>query len=135
MNILIADDDPVTLQVLEGILEDYGLCTLCNDGAEAVAAFERKLKQEHEVYDLVVMDINMPRLDGHGAMLAIRKLEVGMGLLPEDQCHIFILTSVSDPDAMVDSIHQAEVTAFLPKPIDREQMIKSLVECGLVSRA
>ena len=73
--VLVVDDDPVNLMLISARLKARGLVTLlAADGAEAVAlACELR-------FDLVLMDLQMPILDGLGATLAIRRFERAMSL-------------------------------------------------------
>jgi signal transduction histidine kinase/CheY-like chemotaxis protein/ABC-type amino acid transport substrate-binding protein len=66
--ILLAEDEPVNQEVSRGLLEDAGLAVdLAIDGREAVAMAGRKR------YDLILMDMQMPNLNGVDAALAIRR--------------------------------------------------------------
>jgi len=70
LNILAGEDNAVNQAVLKAFLDQRGHKTLfASDGLEAVAAFKRGK------FDLVLMDISMPRLDGPEAMRQIRFLE------------------------------------------------------------
>ncbi|TAN47814.1 MAG: PAS domain-containing sensor histidine kinase [Methylococcaceae bacterium] len=76
--ILLAEDNPVNQLVAETLLKKLGMrVTLAVDGAEAV----RLLRLAPDGYDLVLMDIQMPNLDGHEATHAIRA-ELGLSELP-----------------------------------------------------
>ncbi|GAB4249839.1 MAG: ATP-binding protein [Saprospiraceae bacterium] len=72
--ILVAEDNKITQMVVAKVLRDRGaeVCLAAN-GKEAVEKFEEK------PFDLVVMDINMPVLDGYKAVAKIRRLEQGSG--------------------------------------------------------
>jgi len=70
LTILVAEDDPVNQMVVRSYLENEGhLVTVVNDGIEALEAFERKQ------FDIVLMDIHMPRMDG---VSASRELKLKM---------------------------------------------------------
>lgn len=70
--ILIAEDNKITQVVLAKVLSDRGaeVCMVSN-GQEAVSQFEAKQ------FDLVIMDINMPVMDGYKAVSKIRRIEQG----------------------------------------------------------
>nr|CRH05401.1 putative Response regulator protein [Candidatus Magnetococcus massalia] len=65
--VLLVEDDPITVMVAEGLLEDAGIgVTVANDGETAVQlATER-------AYDLILMDFSMPGMDGITATRTIR---------------------------------------------------------------
>jgi len=68
--VLVVDDNPVNLMVISALMESRGLVpTLAADGAEAVA-----LACEMH-FDLILMDLQMPILDGLEATVAIRRFE------------------------------------------------------------
>jgi len=70
--ILLVEDEPVNREVSSELLAEAGLSfDLAGDGAEAVAAVEAR------AYDLILMDIQMPRLNGIEATRAIRLLPNG----------------------------------------------------------
>jgi CheY-like chemotaxis protein len=67
--ILLAEDEPINQEVSRCLLEDVGLSIdLAEDGKQAVA-----LAREHR-YDLILMDLQMPQLNGIDATRAIRAL-------------------------------------------------------------
>ncbi len=70
VRVLVADEDPVNLMVISALLESREIVPLlAADGAEAVTlACERR-------FDLILMDLQMPILDGLGATAAIRRFE------------------------------------------------------------
>ncbi len=70
VRVLVVDDNPLNLMVMSALLESKGLVPmLAKDGAEAVA-----LACELH-FDLILMDLQMPILDGLGATAAIRRFE------------------------------------------------------------
>lgn len=74
--ILLAEDNPINQQVAQEILEQMGLeVEICKNGLEAVASVRKRRP------DLVIMDIQMPLMDGFEATNQIRQIE-GMETLP-----------------------------------------------------
>ena len=69
--VLIAEDIPLNREVVVKLLKMAGIDTACAaDGKEAVALFEQSAPGQ---YDGVLMDINMPVMDGYAATAAIRR--------------------------------------------------------------
>jgi CheY-like chemotaxis protein len=104
--VLLVEDDPVNREItLELLRSVWPLVDSANDGVEAVAAVERAR------YDLVLMDMQMPRMDGLSATRNIRALANGKRL------PILALTA----NAFVEDrqqCHEAGMNDFLAKPID-----------------
>ena len=115
-HILLAEDDPTSQEVGRELLEAVGLSvTIAKDGAEAVSMLERG----H--YDLVLMDIQMPELDGVDATRAIRALPDG-GKVP-----ILAVTAnvfVEDRQRCL----AAGMNDFIAKPVDPQRFYSSILE-------
>ncbi|MEO5820012.1 MAG: response regulator [Vicinamibacteraceae bacterium] len=74
LHVLLAEDNKVNQRVAARFLERLGhRVTLANDGREAVDQWQR------EVFDLVLMDVQMPEMDGFEAVAAIRDAERTLG--------------------------------------------------------
>lgn len=72
--VLVADDNPVNVLVLKAMLEPYGVrADVAADGVEVLEALKIA------AYDLILLDLYMPRLDGRGAAKAIREREALSG--------------------------------------------------------
>jgi len=69
-NVLVAEDNVTNQQVAMGVLRKLGCkITLTKNGQEALHSFEKN------TFDIVLMDCQMPRMDGYEATAAIRRLE------------------------------------------------------------
>lgn len=72
--ILLVEDNKTNQMVAMGLLDNFDLeCDIANNGLEAL----EKLKNTGEVYDLILMDCQMPEMDGYETTKMIRKDEVG----------------------------------------------------------
>jgi putative two-component system response regulator len=109
--ILIVDDLPENLEVLEGLLEPEGYrIERAVDGQEAV---ERALGQPP---DLILMDVSMPRLSGFDACRRLKE---------DERTHLVPIVLVTGLTAREDRIAgiAAGCDDFLTKPVDAEQLI------------
>ncbi|MES9968613.1 MAG: ATP-binding protein [Candidatus Thiodiazotropha sp.] len=74
--VLVVEDNPVNQAVVKKMLEKAGLSPItANDGVEAMDAMHE------EQFDVVLMDCQMPRMDGYEATEAIRERETTQGLM------------------------------------------------------
>lgn len=109
LRLLVAEDDPVSQQVIQGMLYRLGMsATLVANGQEAVAAV-----RAHD-YDLVLMDCEMPELDGFEAARAIRALESEQdrGPVPIIALTAHILREHQERS------QAADMNAHVPKPVE-----------------
>ena len=117
MRILIAEDDRLSRVFLKKFLSSYGTCDVAVDGMEALDAFMEAVKQK-EPYDLLCLDIMMPRVDGLKALKAIRVLEKQHNL--KHTC-IMMMTALADVE-YVDQALELGCDAYAAKPIDTEKV-------------
>ena len=111
LRILLAEDNPPNQDLMRLLLTDLGHEVVAVDnGFEAVAATMQ------DPYDLVVMDIMMPGLDGLGAAAQIRSSESPVKEVPIIACSAHVA------DEARRRYLAAGMNAFLPKPIDREEL-------------
>ena len=82
MKILLAEDDFASRKFMSKILDKYGEADITVNGLEAVDAFLMALDDD-ERYDLVILDVMMPMLDGYQVLSTIRKFESDRNFKPE----------------------------------------------------
>ncbi|QBX38207.1 response regulator [Brevundimonas sp. S30B] len=119
LRVLSADDHPVNRRVIELMLQavDADL-TSVGDGREAVDAFRA------EDFDLVLMDMQMPVMDGLSATQEIRRLEASSSA---QRTPIVILTANALPEH-VEAAHLAGADRHLAKPFSVEELLALLEE-------
>ncbi|OPH16275.1 response regulator [Azospirillum brasilense] len=109
MRVLLAEDEPVSQQAAAALLRRAGHeVTVVGDGRAALAAVER------EPYDLVLMDVQMPDMDGIEATRRIRALSDGAGNTAG--LRIVALTASAVPGA-AERCRAAGADAVLEKPL------------------
>ena len=120
LRILVAEDNPTNQMLLRMILEREGHdVVLANHGREALARYS----EGH--FDLVLMDMQMPEMDGLDASRAIRALEVERGLPAAMILAITANAMAGDRDRCL----EAGMTDYLSKPVrplDLKDKIKAL---------
>lgn len=130
MRILLAEDDFVTRKFMTGFLSKYGECDVTVDGMEAVDAFMMALEDE-EPYDLVVLDIMMPVMDGYQALMGIRNLEKERNIPEEKQAKVIMATALND-EKNVKMAFELGCTVYSGKPIDQEKFEHVLKRFDLI---
>lgn len=117
LRILAADDHPTNLRVVELILAQIGAdITAVENGAEAVTAFKV------DAYDLVLMDMQMPILDGLSAVRQIRAWEAG-----RSQTHTPVLMLTANAMAEHRAASEAAgADGHVAKPITSEALIHAI---------
>ncbi|EHQ89985.1 response regulator [Desulfosporosinus youngiae] len=131
MRILIAEDDLTSRKFLFKFLSQYGECDLVVDGLEALDAFLMSLK-EGKPYDLICLDIMMPKVDGVKVLKAIRDLETQKGLLPEKRAKVIMTTALAETQ-FVQNAFEIGCEAYAAKPIDITKLLEVLQRLGLIS--
>jgi CheY-like chemotaxis protein len=117
---LVVEDTPLSQRLAVLMTTAVGLeVATANNGLEAVDQF----KQGH--FDLVLMDCNMPELDGYGAARAIREVEAARGVAPGQGVWIVALTA----NALLGDREQclaAGMNDYLTKPLTTAQFASAL---------
>jgi signal transduction histidine kinase/ActR/RegA family two-component response regulator len=118
VRILAAEDNPVNQMVLRTLLSQLGLDpVIVENGAEAVQAWEAG------DWDLILMDVQMPLMDGLSATRAIRAREAQLGRAPVP---IIAVTA----NAMIHQVagyRAAGMTEVISKPINVEALFSAMI--------
>lgn len=126
---LIVDDSKYQRFIIELCLANFGKCDHAADGAEALALFESAVVKGHP-YQLVVLDILMPGVDGHTALERLRTLEKVHGIA--EGAKIVMLSSLDDPRNMMQAQFQGGADAYLTKPFEDKTLIEILRNLDLI---
>ena len=128
--ILIAEDDMVSRKFLSKILSEYGECDIVVDGLEAVEAFMMSSK-ENEPYDIICLDIMMPKVDGIKVLKVIRDLET-QNNIPEEKRSKIIMTTALGETEIVKQAMEYECDAYASKPINIDKLVQVMKKLGLI---
>jgi two-component system, chemotaxis family, chemotaxis protein CheY len=132
MHVLIVEDDFVSRKLLHRMLSPYGECDIVVNGIEAVEAFKLALEDGHP-YDLVCMDIMMPRMDGQEALGQIRQLEAQKCVHEMNAAKVVMTTAVDDNKQVTQAFYKGGAASYFIKPIDQEKLIAELRVLGLIT--
>lgn len=132
MRTLIVEDDYTSRLLLQSFLSRYGECDIAVNGQEAIDAF-RIARQSGKQYDLVCLDIMMPKMDGQSALQKIRALEEADGVLSSHGAKIIMITALDDVKNVFASF-QGLCDAYIFKPLDTSQLLTHLKSMSLVGQ-
>lgn len=119
LRLLAAEDNPVSQVLLRALLAGLGLEPhIVADGEAAVAAWAGG------AWDLILMDVQMPRLDGVAATRRIRDLERAQG---RARTPIIALTANAS-DGHAQAYRAAGMDAVVPKPVDLTLLVQAMNE-------
>jgi PAS domain S-box-containing protein len=112
LRILAAEDHPVNRRVLALMLEPFANLTLVEDGLEALEMLQKA------AFDVVLMDMQMPRMDGLEATAALRRLERDTR---RPRTPLIMLSANTQPEHVQASL-QAGADLHLPKPVTTQAL-------------
>ena len=130
MRILIAEDDLTSRIFMKKYLSMYGTCDVAINGMEAIDMVASALGR-HEHYDLICLDIMMPKVDGIKALKAIRELEETLLVDGSKPSKVIMTTALNDKDT-VDEAYKLGCQAYAWKPVDIERFDAVLRKLGLI---
>ena len=117
--VLVVEDNELNRKIAVQVIKDEGILTECaSDGLEAV----RKIKEAPEDYfDLILMDVQMPGLNGYQAAEQIR----GLGRHDTDTVPILAMTAYTFPEDLMKA-EQSGMSGYIAKPLDMDVLYEKL---------
>jgi len=122
---LIVDDDESIHLYLQSILAPYASCDCVASGEEGLTAFDAA-HEAGEPYDVVLMDILMPGMDGHQAAQTMRAREERLGVKRQEQFKLAMITSLVDDINVSKAFFHAEASCYIVKPLDKGKVLDEL---------
>ncbi|GAA1558248.1 response regulator [Dactylosporangium maewongense] len=125
LQVLLVEDDPADVALMESVFEDHSIRSELHhvaDGGEALAFLHRE-----EPYtdaprpDLILLDLNMPRVDGRQALTLIKQ-EDKLKSIP------VIVFTTSSTESDIAASYSRNANAFVTKPIDLDQFERVVAE-------
>ena len=129
MNILIAEDDIVSRKLMKKALSDIGDCDFVINGIEAIDAYMIAQKDE-KLYDLIFLDIMMPKVDGIKVLKTIRDLEKQNQSMK--RARIVMITALNEKE-VVDDAYNKGADAYATKPLDINKLMELIKKFELDS--
>lgn len=123
--LLVVDDENDVLELLQNILEREGFeVDVAKNGPKALEVYRKSLGKRP--YDLIVLDIIMPRMSGLEVLDAIRKEEEGRGVAPGKGVPVIMLSGLTESwinDAFKDGCND-----YVIKPYDPDLLLLKIRE-------
>lgn len=118
--ILLAEDNELNAEIAETVLEETGIKVKhVEDGIQCI---EELKKMPEKYYDVILMDVQMPNMDGHTATQRIRDLDDSRAEIPI----IAMTANAYDEDRR--KAQEAGMDGFLAKPLDVDEMMRLLAQ-------
>ena len=122
MRALLVEDNELNMEIAQFMLENNGICVECAvDGLEAVEKFEKALPG---YYDVIFMDIMMPRMNGWDAAWKIRSMK----RKDARKVPIIAMSANAFPEDIINS-RISGMNSHITKPLDEKKIICELREC------
>ncbi len=128
MRILIVEDDEVSSKFLFDFLSEYGECDAVVDGLEAIEAIMISLI-DRKMYDLICLDIMLPKVDGVATLKAIKDLEKKKKFAVKKNAKVIIITALYD-EKYVEKSFEIGCDGFISKPISLNLLAEELKKLG-----
>ena len=114
--ILVVDDEDLVRMIIRAILVQKGYRVVeAEDGMDAVG----KVARGEEAFDLILIDLNMPRLNGYEALQQIRRIDPGLRA-------IMLSGGVEERDVI--GARSLGGVGFLQKPFENEELLQMVRE-------
>ena len=119
MKFLCAEDNEINAEILTELLKIEGAeCTICENGEEILKSFEQSVPGE---YDMILMDVQMPVMNGYEATQAIRRSSHELAkTIP-----IIAMTANAFSEDIQHSL-AAGMNAHITKPVDMKMLEKTI---------
>ena len=118
--ILLAEDNELNAEIAETVLEETGIKVKhVEDGIQCI---EELKKMPEKYYDVILMDVQMPNMDGYTATQRIRDLDDSRAEIPI----IAMTANAFDEDRR--KAQEAGMDGFLAKPLDVDEMMRLLAQ-------
>ncbi|WP_319762507.1 response regulator [Maridesulfovibrio sp.] len=131
---LVVDDDFTSRKILTTFLSKYMPCYVAKDGVEAIQAVSESLAGNIPHFDVIMLDIMMPNIDGLQACKAIRQMERSKNMDTfGKESKIFIASSLNDDENIHKAVYECHADSYLIKPIMFETLQKLLVRFKLIA--
>ena len=129
VKILVVEDELTSRELLKVILDPYGTIDMVSDGVEAIKAYNMALGKQP--YDLICLDIMLPKMDGQQVLKGIRKIERKRGIIGPDGVKIIMISVLGDFENVTEAF-SAQCTSYITKPINADKIVTELKKLEMI---
>jgi len=130
MRILIVEDDEASSIFLQKILSHYGECDITVDGMETLEAYLIAL-QEDTPYDLICLDIMIPKVNGVKVLKSIREIERKKRVKKNQHVKVMVITALAETQFVNESLTEG-YDVYVAKPVDKKRLDEAINKLGLI---
>jgi CheY-like chemotaxis protein len=123
LRILLVEDNEINLLLARTLMQRAGHeVVVAHDGQSSIEAYRSSIQKGYSDFNLVLMDLHMPDMDGIEAIRKIREIE------RDQKCaNVPILVLSADEQMKIRQIaFDAGANGFISKPIDKDQLAKAI---------
>lgn len=128
MKSLVLDDDPVSRKTLAKVLSSLGECITADSGRKAIAEYDTACA-EKKPFDLLILDISIPDIDGIQVLATVRSKEKKAGIVKANRAKIIMVTASMRKSSIKQCIRLG-CSGYISKPYNRQLLFKDLERLG-----
>jgi CheY-like chemotaxis protein len=118
-DVLLVEDDPADALLIEEALQEHGMARSIDQAEDGVAALDYLRDPANPRPDLIVLDLNMPRMNGR-ELLAVLKNDPQLLTIP-----VVVLTTSDAPDDVRSAYHR-HANAYVVKPLSLDEFVQAV---------
>jgi two-component system chemotaxis response regulator CheY len=130
MRFLIVEDDLVQRKVYSRYAQVWGTADIAENGMVAITLFKRAFLEEHP-YEVILLDIGMPGLDGQETLKELRRIETANKRPLGRGAKIIMITALDEPEHVLRAFRE-HCDSYLVKPVIRADLEQELRRQGLI---
>ncbi len=130
MRILIIEDDEASRKLMGMLLSKYGECVFAENGKIAYEKFKEDFKKNLR-FDLLLLDIMMPEMDGQETLKHIKEFEKENGIWPNEGAKVIMTTALGDPENIKEAF-KSQCEGYLVKPIIKKDLVEEMIKIGIL---
>jgi two-component system, chemotaxis family, chemotaxis protein CheY len=129
--VLIVEDGVINRKLLAKMLREISNCDVAADGEAGLLAFLNALDKQIP-YDVIFLDIMMPKMDGQEMLERVRKEEMSRDILGSDGVKVIMTTALKDSKNVLGAFRLG-CEGYLVKPIERDALFKKMRELKILA--